>query len=265
MITPTVDTNKDGSYTASEVGHVNGDLSVGTTPFNWLALPYKTETATGKTTTSISWATKNPYGKEVKLDLVSAPASNILVTKHVGRIGGYEAESEVYNPVVYLKSPPTKSLYRVTALLSRYSTEGAKAATVIPVQGTGNALKVHSPLYDDFIYTGNGNSSFDRFSTNADIVFVRQYSDKMEITLLEGSYLDYQNEHWVTLSKKADYLTIKTGGNYPEYHISKNEEIRGLLFQNTTNMEKNFTKQGITDEKMTLLNGLIRFFSKFFK
>jgi len=264
MVTPTVDTNKDGSYTASEVGHVNGDLSLGTTPFNWLALPYKTETATGKTTNTISWATKNPYGKEVKLDIVSAPASNILVTKHVGRIGGYDAESEVYNPVVYLKSPPAKSLYRVTALLSRYTTEGAKAATVIPVQGTGNALKVHSSLYDDFIYTGNGSSSFDRFSTNADIVFVRQYSDKMEITLLNGSFFWYQNMQWVNLSKKADFLTIITSKYSIDYQISKNQEVRGLLFQNNTIMETNFTRPGIPEEKSTLMDGLIRFLSKYF-
>ena len=64
--------------------------------------------------------------KNVRLNLVSAPVSEILITKHIGRIGGYDSASEVYNPVVYLKSPPSKHLDWVTALLSSYSDEAGK-------------------------------------------------------------------------------------------------------------------------------------------
>ena len=261
MVTPTVDANKDGVFTESEVGHVNGALSIGTTPYNWQALPYKTETATMKTTNTISWTTKNPYGNDVKLDLVSAPASEILVTKHVGRIGGYSSYSEVFNPVVYFRTPAAISEYRVTALLSRYSTETAKNATEIAVTGTGHALKVSSAASVDYIYTGKGTSSFAGFTTDADTVFIRIQHDITEITLLGGSYLGYQNEHWVNLSNKTDYLTIKIDGNLTDYRISKNQDVRGSLFTDIPEMEKNFTGQASTEEKMTPWMVLIRFLS----
>ena len=90
MVTPTVDTNNDGVYAESEVGHVNGALTIGSTPYNWQALPYKVETKTGITTNSITWTTKNPYGKDVRLNLYSSPSSEILIEKNVGRIGGYD-------------------------------------------------------------------------------------------------------------------------------------------------------------------------------
>jgi hypothetical protein len=213
MVTSTVDSNNDGVYSASEVGHVNGNLSLGSTPFDWLALPYKTETATGKTTSTVSWTTRNPYAKDVLLDIVSAPASEMFVTKHGGRIGGYGPQSEVYNPVVYLKSPAANNLYRVTALLSRYSTEPAKTAEVIPVQGTGNALLVHSPLCDDFIYTGKGNSAFNSFSTDADTAFIRKTGPLTEFSLFSGSSLKDGNVNLGTVSKNVDYFSLKPEGN----------------------------------------------------
>jgi hypothetical protein len=249
MVTPTTDANKDGVYSDSEVGHVNGALTIGSTSYNWLTLPYKTPTPTGQTTSTISWATTNPYGNNVKLDLVSAPASDVLVTKYVGRIGGYSAQSEVFNPVVYLRSPPATSLYRVTALLSRYDTEAVKAAGPIPVQGNGNALVVQTPLYDDYVYTGTGNSSFNRFSTDADTVFIRLHRDKTEITLLNGSYLAFQNDRWIDLPDKTDYLTIRTDGNSTEYNISGNQKVRGSLFPETIDTEKNFMTPDVPKEK----------------
>ncbi len=69
-ITPTVDKNKDKAYSASEVGHVNGSLTIGSTPFDWQALLFKTETDTGITTNTMKWTTVNPYGKTAELNLV---------------------------------------------------------------------------------------------------------------------------------------------------------------------------------------------------
>jgi hypothetical protein len=255
MVTPTVDTNKDAVYVESEVGHVNGALTIGTTPYDWQAIPYKTETATGKTTNTISWATRNPYAKDVKLDIVSAPVSEILVTKYVGRIGGVGPASEVFNPVIYFRTPAATSEYRVTALLSSYTTEQPKTASEIAVTGTGHAIKVSSATADDYIYTGTGNSTFDRFTTDAKEVFIRIHRDKTEVTLLDGSYLEYQNERWVNLSKRTDYLTIWTDGNSTEYRISKNHEVRGSLFPDTAVMEKNIVRPVIPKEKTTPLNG----------
>jgi len=238
MITKTIDANGDGVWAESEVGHVNGDLSIGSTPFNWQALPFKKETPTGKTTNTISWATKNPYGKDVKLDLVSAPASEILVTKHVGRIGGSGSENEVFNPVVYFRSPAVTSEYRVTALLSRYSTETAKTATEIAVTGTGHAIKVSSASSVDYIYTGKGTSSFAGFTTDADTVFVRKQGSNIEYTLLQGSLLMDQNDPWVIMTKRADAITANRVNGSIDYRIQGEPDLQGDIFQQHVDSNK---------------------------
>ncbi len=104
MITPTKDTNKDGKYSISEVGYVNGKMTIGSTNFNWQDLPYKTETDTGITSNTLKWTTVNPYGKSVNLNIVTEPVSDIKVTKLVGRIAGYDDPSEVFSPVVSIIS-----------------------------------------------------------------------------------------------------------------------------------------------------------------
>jgi hypothetical protein len=230
MVTPTKDGNKDSKYNESEVGHVNGNLTIGSTPYDWLALPYKTETNTVITTNSLIWITKNPYGKNVLLNLYSSPSSEILIEKNVGRIGGYGVGSEVFSPIVWFRTPPTNAEYRVTALLSSYTNEEPKTAEEIEVTGTGHAMKVHSSVFDDYIYTGKGNSSFAGFSTDADTAFIRQKGDTKEITLLAGSYLDYQNERWVGLTKMADYVTVKKENVSIDYSIQGDPELRGELF-----------------------------------
>jgi hypothetical protein len=209
MVTPTIDANKDGSYSQSEVGHVNGALTIGSTPYNWQALGYKAETNTGITTSSLAWTTTNPYGKDVRLNLFSSPASEILIEKNVGRIGGYGAASEVYNPVVYFRTPSATAEYRVTALLSSYSNEQAKTATEIPVTGTGHAIKVSSASSDDYIYTGKGISSFAGFITDADTVFIRKQGNVNEYTLVQGSFLREGNVNKVNITQSVDLLTLK--------------------------------------------------------
>ncbi len=232
-ITPTVDANKDGDYTVSEVGHVNGALAVGTTPYNWQALPYKTETSTGLTTNSISWTTKNPYGKDVQLNLFSSPSSEILIEKNVGRIGGYDAPSEVFSPVVWFRTPAASAEYRVTALLSRYSGEEAKTAQEIPVTGTGHAMNVHSSSTDDSIYTGKGISSFGMFATNADSVFIRKEGDITEFTLLEGSFLKENNENLVSISSNVDYVTYKREGTTIKFNVRGHSTVDIQLYNIT--------------------------------
>ncbi len=220
MVTPTVDANNNGVYTASEVGHVNGALTIGTNSYNWQALPYKTETKTGITTNSLTWTTKNPYGKDVQLNLFSSPSSEILIEKNVGRIGGYDAPSEVFSPLIWFRTPQSSSEYRVTALLSSYTNEGAKTANEIPVTGIGHAMKVHSPVSDDYIYTGKGISSFATFTTDADTVFIRKTGQTSEFTLLNGSYLKDGSANLVTLSKKVTYFTLKQEGKSIKFKIN---------------------------------------------
>jgi len=234
MTTPTADTNKDGTYSQSEVGHVNGALTIGSTPYDWQALSYKAETNTGITADSLTWTTTNPYGNAVTMNLVSAPSSEILIEKNIGRIGGYDYRSEVYNPVVYFRTPETTSEYRVTALLSRYATEQAKTATEIPVTGTGHALHVHSATFDDYIYTGKGISSFAGFTTDADTVFIRKVENSEAITLITGSYLDYKYDRLISLLEKADILMVKKEGSSIEYRINNKDVLRGSIFDNVT-------------------------------
>jgi hypothetical protein len=253
MVTPTTDANGDGTYAASEVGHVNGALTIGSTAYNWQALPYKKETATGITTTSLTWTTTNPYGKAVQLDLVSAPSSEILIEKNVGRIGGYGAKSEVYNPVVYFRTPASASEYRVTALLSRYSTEETKSATEIAVTGTGHALKVHSSSYDDYIYTGTGVSSFAGFTTDADTVFIRKNEDILEFTLLGGSYIDDRKDRWINLLNKVGVASGKKEQNNINYTILSESITDGEVFKRQIDPEKVRSSTKINDDAAVVI------------
>lgn len=234
-ITPTKDADRDGRYTATETGHVNGTVSIGATQYDWQGLAFNTETDTGMINDTIHWTVRNPYGRDVRLDLVSVPASEILITKHIGRIGGYQPTSEVYSPIISLKSPESETLYRVTALLSRYSDEEGRTAEEIPVQGNGNALFVSSPSCEDYIYAGAGNSTFGRFSTDAETAFVRVYRNGTVLaTLMGGSYLGYDDGRLIDLSEKTGYITLMNDGNSTEYRISGNRTVvRGSLFPDT--------------------------------
>jgi MYXO-CTERM domain-containing protein len=220
MITPTADSNNDGKYSEEEAGYVNGDLTVGTQGVEWKKVPFKIEPASGPLASSISWAIpENPYKRPVRLDLVSAPVSEVLVAKHVGRIAGRETGCEVFNPVVSFRVAPAKTLYRVTSLLSRYDdgSEVSKTGEVLAVQGDGNALKIRSGDYDDVAYTGQGEATFDRFSTDAQTVFLRaprtpSVAAPISITLLQGSKVHASGSPRITTSGTVNYLSYHREG-----------------------------------------------------
>ncbi len=208
-IMPTIDNNDDKNYSEDEIGNVSGALTIGNTSYNWQLLPYNVETVTGINTSSIIWDTTNPYGNAVTLHLFSVPSSEILLTKHLTRIGGVYSKSEVFNPIVYFRTGNTASLYRMTVLLTRYSSEEEKIPAEVAVTGTGNAIKVTSSAYEDYIYSGKGASSFGSFATDADTLYIRKTSEPFEYTLINGSYINYSGNPLITLSKKADYLTLE--------------------------------------------------------
>jgi hypothetical protein len=203
----------------------------------------------------MKWTTVNPYGKAVELNLVSEPASEIKVTKLVGRIAGYDAPSEVYSPVVWFTSPASQNLYRITALLSRYPDEEAKTSEKIMVLGTGNAVKIHTSGFNDLIYTGSGTSTFDKFSTDAEVAFVRQKGENTEVTLLDGSFLKYQDTPWITLSKKADYITVKKDGNGMDYRIQADPDLRGELFNGQIDPQKIQNRTAVREQKYSAIAG----------
>ncbi len=204
----------------SQVGHVNGALTIGSTSYNWLALPYKTETNTGISTNALTWTTKNPYGKDVRLNLYSSPSSEILVEKNVGRIGGDDPTNEVFSPIVWFRTPAAAAEYRVTALLSSYTTETAKTATEIPVTGTGHALKVHAPSYDDYIYTGKGTSTFDGLNTDADTAFVRKAGNITDYTLMNGKHLYNAATKKFESSVSLGYITYNNKNTIVSVNVS---------------------------------------------
>jgi hypothetical protein len=113
-----------------------------------------------------------------------------------------------------------------------------KNALEIPVSGTGHAIKVSSASSDDYIYTGKGVSSFAGFTTDADIVFIRENGDNRQVGLFGGSDLIYQGDPWIILSKKADSVIINRTNGLTDYYIQGESDLRGDIFQQTIESNK---------------------------
>jgi len=52
--------------------------------------------------------------------------------------------------------------------------------------------------------------------------------------MLNGSYLDYQNNRLISILKNTVVLTVKKTGNSIEYRISDRQNVQGSLFENST-------------------------------
>jgi hypothetical protein len=233
-------TTMDGRTISMEnIGHVNGNLTIGSQNFDWMNLMFKNETDTGITADRIIWNTVNPYGKNVELQLVSVPDSDIKVTKLIGRIAGYDYQSEVYSPDVWFSPPSAQDLYRVTVLLSCYPEEEQETAKKISVKGVGNALGIQSSQYNDIVYSGSGKSEFGDFATDAEVLFIRQSQNATEFTMLGGSYLNYRDTAWVTMNERADYVTTRrSNDNIVDYKIQGDGELKGDIFGSQIDIKK---------------------------
>ncbi len=201
-ISPTKDTNGDGKYAQTEIGHVKGLLIIDEDSYDWLSLPYKDETDTGITTNSLTWETTNPYNRHVLMSIFSVPSSEIVITKHVGRIAGYDAASEVFTPVIALRNRPAEDLFRITVIISGYVNEEQEKTEEIAVAGTGNAMQVSSPVNTDTIYSGRGDAVFDRFETDAAMLFYRQPKNSGDYCCLMsgGTYLRVEGEELIDVA-----------------------------------------------------------------
>jgi len=240
--------------TITNMGNVRINLSINNTYYDWLSLPYKNETPTGITTNSIRWNTTNPYGNEVNMHLFSSPASEIIVTKHVTRIAGYGSKSEVFLPLVYFRSNETNDLYRVTVLLSRYPTEEEKIPENIAVTGNGTAVKVTSPDYEDFIYTGNGTSSFANISTDAYTLYFRNATNKT-ITIINGSYVNYNSLPQISTSNIIDYLTIKYKNDNRTFRIKGDGSVNITLYNLNSSATYRVERDGVLYTSWVITNG----------
>ncbi len=212
-IVPTADKDGDGKYSEAEVGHVTGSLSIGGSPYDWLSLPYKSEASPGVSTSAVAWSTENPYGRAVELQVYTVPASEVRLEKDVSRAGGYNAQNEVFSPVVTFRTEPQKSLYRATVLLSSYRGEARATPSTLAVSGIGSAMRVDAPGRSDYIYTGSGASSFGLYSTDAAILFARGEGRPTEYTMVNGTFIDYGGSPLIKAPGRLSYVTVKQAGD----------------------------------------------------
>jgi hypothetical protein len=203
-IEPTVDENN--------IGHVNGTLNIGSAAYDWGSKAYKIEQATGLTTNGFGWSTKNLSQRDVELQVFSVPASEVLVTKHVGRVAGYDIANEVYVPVVGLRAAAAHSLYRVTVLLSRYASEQARTPEQVAVSGTGSAVRVISAGSTDYLYAGTGESSFGQLATDARVLHVRLGAQPVSFTWVGGSGVDWSGAPLAKATSSLDSASWRQDG-----------------------------------------------------
>jgi hypothetical protein len=95
----------------------------------------------------------------------------------------------------------------------------------------GHAVKVASDQASDVIYAGNGQSSFDAFTTDADIAFIRQQGENIQVILIGGSSLMYKNDPWIMLSEKTAAVALKRENGMTECFIQGDPDLQGNIFQ----------------------------------
>jgi PKD repeat protein len=186
-------TTPNAIFELSQMGNVRGTLGIDGSPVDWLNSTYKAEYDLNRKTNSVTWNTTNIYGDPVNLQIFTAPRTNYSYQTFVTRIGGTDNYNEVKAPQVYFNQPANKTLYRVTALLSKYANGTARTPSELSVTGTGSAIKVVNSTggFTDYIYTGTGNATFGNFSTDADTVFIRNSTTggASSYFLVNGTYL----------------------------------------------------------------------------
>jgi hypothetical protein len=221
-------TSPSGETPLYNVGNVKGTLTVQGTPIDWKkATPFVEYDNRGQSN-SLTWDTTNVYGEQVNLNLFTSPKTDYsyekMITRVAGGYGGNDRVAEVFAPFVYFNQPANKTLYRVTALLTKYGTENAQIPSEIPVTGTGSALKVISAdgSYTDYIYTGSGNSTFNDFTTDADTVFVRKASNITGYVLINGTHLYTGAGTLFESSTRLNYIVYNKTGITVHISISGN-------------------------------------------
>lgn len=229
------------------IGHVNGNLFIDGMPYDWQALDYKSEKNTGISTNYFAWNTVNQYGRNVEFRLFSVPSSDVYITKHVSSIGGNGLSSDVYSPIVYFReSAPKKDLYRATVLLSRYIGDPAVEAMPVAVSGNGSAMEIKTADHSDIIYTGNSNSTFASFRTDADTIFIRTVNGQpLEYTMLDGSYIICDNKPLLTLTERADYITLKINDSEITLEVKVDKNVNILVSKLTLPRTLQVMKDGI--------------------
>jgi PKD repeat protein len=223
---------------ASTMGKVNGNLFINGSNTNWDSKTLEVEYTTPNTANTITWQTINPYKDVVNLTIFTSPSDPTSYEKFIIRDGGYDLISEVLAPHVLTNHPNGKSLYRVTALLTKYQNETDMSATELSVSGIGSAIKVKPLLVNniDCIYTGSGSSTFDNISTDSDTLFVRKLNNNItDFTFINGTYIDDGNKYKIYESTvRLKYLVYNHTGGINYVNLSGTSGSATLRFYNRT-------------------------------
>ncbi|MBO8183037.1 MAG: hypothetical protein H0Z28_09635 [Archaeoglobus sp.] len=199
--------------TEDQVGHVNGILYLNNSIYNWLSMPYNTEIDTGVNTGLIKWRTVNPYGKTVEMYLFSSPKSELLVTKYITRIAGYDLASEVFCPLVYFRTSESDHLNRISVLYTVYPDKEQPPSFGEITTDDYTIVHVKSGSYDDYIAAGS-NIVHSLFSTDAEYAFIRTNSGALkEFFVRNATRFDYSTDRLVFSTEKIPHLAVNYSGN----------------------------------------------------
>jgi PKD repeat protein len=203
----------------------NGTLSVGKSVVDWNITNLSIETNLGVVANNITWNTTNYYKKVVTLDLFTSPSSNVSLLNYVSDItyGANGGTSITKNPQILFKPAFNKSLFRVTALLTRYDTDTQKSPSELTVTGSGSAIKINASnkAYSDYIYTGFGNNSFANVSTDAELVFIRKNTNITDYTAINVTYIMHDNKSIMNITNtRLDYIVYNKTGHNTSINIS---------------------------------------------
>jgi hypothetical protein len=182
-----------GPTPVNYIGNTIGSMRSDGTRIDWLGLTPFAETDYSTSANTIEWDATNPYGDNVNTTLFTSPKSHVTFERMIARVnGGYSSNdrpAEVWTPYVYFAQADSRTLYRVTAFLTKYANETARIPTELTVTGTGSAISIENTTggYTDYIYTGRGRSTFGKFSTDADTIFIRNGTSNRYF-LINGTY-----------------------------------------------------------------------------
>jgi len=190
--------------TTLEIGHINMTLYLDNVEYDWLSLDYANANNTGDNFTGINtenmmWKTVNPYNTNITASLYSVPSSDIVIQKNIGRIGGYNKQSEVYSPTVSFRMVNETNLNRITILQSNYSTETPRTTLNLSVDANHSGVLVTNSTIRDIITTSNStNETYSNVTTNADVSFSRKVTNLSYISAINVSYFKYDSDVWVS-------------------------------------------------------------------
>jgi hypothetical protein len=203
-------------------GTVNGDLTIEDGTVNWIGQEFNNEISITQGN-KVEWETTNIENEPLELQLFSTPISDITVQKFWARIGLGGLGDEIDHPIIRYKINTSAPLFRITALSSRYTSEAAKSIEEISVSGNGNAMRITSTGYEDYVCIGDSSSkTFSNIVTDANIAFSRYKTGTgLEYFFISnGTSFSYKGNDKLSASIRPDYAIVSFNGTKIELRIN---------------------------------------------